>query len=107
MKDEIIRKTSGMKAFTLEELDSSHSYFGIVDRKQVDKKILQSGKGLWASIAFKFQQLVPHTDEWTDRVMLASFKKMNGYFTRYSYFNIRNKEEAQHVCDLLKEWWNL
>jgi hypothetical protein len=96
-----------MRASTIEELDSSYDLLGVPYRKQIDKIILRKSRGLWASVAFKFQEFNSSTGEWTQKVMLAFFKKMEGFFHRYSYFNIRNKEEAQQVCDLLKEWWDL
>jgi len=107
LKDELIRKTSGFKALEVEELDSSWNLLGIPYRKQTGKEIIRKKGGPWASVAFKFQELDLSTNEWSQRMMLAFFKKMNGFFTRYSYFNIRNKEEAKHICDLLKEWWDL
>jgi hypothetical protein len=107
LRDELIRKTSGMRALTIEELNSSYDRLGTIHRKQIDKRVLRRSRGLWAAVAFKFLELDSSTGEWTPRVMLATFKKLMGFFTRYSYFNIRNKEEAQQVCDLLKEWWDL
>ena len=106
MRDELIKKTSGMKASTLEELDSTFDLLGIPQRRQIDKRVLRSGKGPWAAVAFKFEEVDP-SGSWNQKMMLAIFKKVDGFFTRYSYFNIRNKEEALQTCDLIKEWWGL
>lgn len=107
MRDELIRKTSGMKAVRIGDLNASYERLGILHRRQTDKRILRKERGLWASVAFKFQELDPSTGEWTQKTMFAFFKKIKGFFRRYSYFNIRNKEEAQQICDLIKEWWDL
>jgi hypothetical protein len=107
LRDELIKKTTGMKATTVEELDSTFNLLGVLRRKQIDKRVLRSGRGPWAAVAFKFEEVDPASNEWTHRMMLAMFKKVEGYFTRYSYFNIRNREEAQQICNLIKEWWDL
>jgi len=107
LRDELIKKTTGMRAATLEELNATFDLLGISQRTQVDKRVLRSGHGPWAAIAFKFQEVDPATNEWTPRMMLAIFKKVDGFFVRYSYFNIRNSEEARQIRDLLDEWWDL
>jgi hypothetical protein len=100
MKDEVVKKTSGMKATTIEELSANYEQLGITLRKQLEKMIIFRSKGPWASIAFKIQD--KSGNEWQPpKVMLAFFKNMEGFFTRYSYFNIKSKQEAIKIISFL------
>ena len=100
MKDEIIKKTSGMQAMDVENLSADYKKLGVLFRKQLEKLTIFRNSGPWTSIAFKYQNLVG--GEWdSPRVMLAFFKSMDGMFKRYSYFNVRNKEEAIKIVKFL------
>jgi hypothetical protein len=100
MKDEQVRKTSGMKAPSLDELTASFTQLGVELRRQLSKEIIFKDRGPWASVAFKYQTRGKSNWE-PPRVMLAFFKKMEGFFTRYSYFNIRSKSEALKIIYFL------
>ena len=97
MKDEMVKKTSGMKAVTIEELSATYEQLGLILRQQLDKVIIFSDRGPWASVAFKYQNM----DGQPPKVMLAFFKNMGGFFTRYSYFNIKTKQEAVRIINFL------
>lgn len=100
MKDEDVKKTSGMRANCVEDLSADYYQLGIQKRKQLAKEIIHKGRGPWISIAFKYQS--QRENNWEPaRVMLAFFKNMGGIFTRYSYFNIRSKEEALKIIRFL------
>lgn len=100
MKDYTVKKTSGMRAFAVEDLSANYEHLGILLRKQLDKEIIFKDRGSWTSIAFKYQ--TNNGNEWQlPRVMLAFFKQMQGFFTRYSYFNVRSKQEAIKIIKFL------
>ena len=97
MKDEIIRKTTALVARTLEELSIDCSVFGVKVRQQLKKFLVAKG-GPWGALAFLFK------DEGKEpRLMLASFRTDGKMFRRYSYFIIRNKEEAEKIIEIIKE----
>jgi hypothetical protein len=105
MKDTLETKTTGMRALTLEELNSSYEKLGVLLRREIRKSIFFKN-GPWASIGFVYQE--KHKSSWKPaRVMLAMFKNMSGVFTRYSYFTIRNKEEAVDIIEFLKEAFDI
>ena len=107
MKDYIVKKTTGMKANTVDELSADYEQLGTQLRKQTAKEVISSG-GPWASVAFKFKCKNTSSGEYeSERVMLASFKNMSGMMNRFSYFNIKNKEEARKVCAFIKECFDL
>jgi len=100
MKDYVVKKTSGMRASTVEELSSNYEQLGVLLRRQLEKMIIFKDRGPWASIAFKYQSR--DGNDWhPPRVMLAFFKNMGGFFTRYSYFNIKSKQEALKIISFL------
>lgn len=105
MKDTIIKKTTNMKAGSLDELSANYEKLGIQFRREVTKHFISRG-GPWASLGFVFQEKEGE-DFGQSKVMLASFKNYNGMYNRFSYFNIRGKEEAQKICDILKETFGL
>ena len=98
MKDEIIKKTTGMRANSIEELSADYEFLGIQRRRQLGKNIISKG-GPWVSIGFVFQEL----GKSIPKLMLASFKSVGGVYTRFSYFNIKNKEEAKKIYKILKD----
>jgi hypothetical protein len=107
MKDTVIRKTSGMMAQLISELTTNFEVMGLKLREQIAKAIISKG-GSWVSIAFLFRDLKDDGKAYSDsKMMLASFKSDNSFFKRYSYFIIKNKEEALKVCNLIKEWFNI
>lgn len=100
MKDEMVKKTSGMKAATIEELSATYEQLGIVFRRQIEKMVIFRSRGPWASVAFTFQNRIGN-DWQSPKVMLAFFKNVGGFFTRYSYFNIKTKQEAIKIINFL------
>ena len=107
MNDEKIRKTTGMKADSIEGLSSNFEKLGIQLRREICKEIISRG-GPWVSLGFTFQDKKDACDDFgSSKVMLASFKNTGGVYNRYSYFIIKTKEEAQKVCDILKQTFNL
>lgn len=107
MKDQFIKKTTGMIAHSIEELDASYEDLGITFRRQTGKEVITNSSS-WASVAFKFQNK-NRTSGLFDppRAMLASFKSRDGMYRRFSYFNIRNKHEAEKICTFLRECFEL
>ena len=106
MKDEIVKKTSGMRASTVEELSANYEQLGIVFRQQLEKLVINKNRGPWVSIAFKFQNI--NGKSWhPSQVMLAFFKNMGGLFTRYSYFNIKSEQEAVKIINFLISAFNI
>jgi len=106
MKDYVIKKTSGMRAYSIEDLSATYEQLGIIFRKQLDKIIIYRNRGPWASIAFKYQNF--NGKDWeSPKVMLAFFKNMKGMFTRYSYFNIKTKEEAIKIINILISFFEI
>ena len=106
MKDNIVKKTSGMWSSTLEELTATYKQLGLILRREVDKEIIFRNRGPWASVAFKYQNRVG--DEWGPvKVMLAFFKNVDGMYKRYSYYNIRSKEEALKIIKFLIKSFNI
>lgn len=100
MKDYVVKKTSGMRASAVEELSANYEQLGVLLRRQLDKMTIFRDRGPWASVAFQYQSR--NGDDWhSPRVMLAFFKNMGGFFTRYSYFNIRSKQEALKIIGFL------
>lgn len=98
--DRIVRKTTGMKAKTLEGLSADYEEYGIRFRQQVSKRVLRSGGGR-ASVAFVFRDLDPETDLYGERqLMLATFRKRDGVYVRDNYFIIKNMKEVKKICDL-------
>lgn len=95
MKDGIIRKTKDLCARTLEELSVECIVFGVKVREQLNRFIIAKG-GPWGAVAFSFLDSgeIP-------KLMLASFKSDGNLFRRYSYFIIRNKEEAKAICNII------
>jgi hypothetical protein len=106
MKDQFIKKTTGMSAHSISELNATYERLGIILRRQMGKEVI-SKNGPWASVAFKFQNSDGEGGFDPSRVMLASFKSMDGMYRRFSYFNIKNKEEAEKICSFLKECFDL
>lgn len=107
MKDSVIRKTSGMMAQLVSDLSATFEVMGQQLREQIAKSILSKG-GPWVSIGFLFRDLEDNGETYSEpKMMLASFKSDNGFYKRYSYFIIKNKDEAKKVCNLIKEWFNV
>jgi len=104
MKDSIIKKTTHMRAKTVDELSANYEKLGVQHRREVFKHVISRG-GPWVSLGFVFQD---KEDEFSSsKVMLASFKNFGGMYSRFSYFNIKSKEEAQKICNILKETFEL
>jgi len=106
MKDQIIKKTTHMRAQLISQLSANYEKLGILFRREVAKRLISQG-GPWASFGFVFQDKQDDDSFGPPKVMLASFKNYEGMYSRFSYFNIKNKEEAQKICDLLKETFEL
>lgn len=106
MKDSIIKKTSGMWASRLEDLTATYKQFGVVLRQEFDKEIIFRNNGPWTSIAFAYKN-VKNGEFGASRVMLAFFKNIDGMFKRYSYYNIRSKEEAMKIIKFLMKIFNI
>jgi hypothetical protein len=91
-----------MRAATLEELNADYEELGVKFRKQIFKRVLKKG-GAWVSIAFVFQDLDTETGEYGDsQLMLATFKSVGSVYTRYSYYIVKNRKEAETIWDLAK-----
>ena len=103
MNDEVVRRTTGMRARTLDELTADYEELGVKFRRQVSKKVLRKA-GAWASVAFVFQTFDAEMDEYGEpQLMLATFKNSGGMYTRYSYFIVKNKKEAETIWNMAKE----
>ena len=105
MKDNIIRKTTGMKAETVEDLSANYFIADIQLRREEGKTIISKG-GPWVSIAFKIRDDLGKGAGFL-KVMLASFKNFNGAYKRFSYFNIKTKMEAKTICNVLIDTFGL
>ena len=103
MNDSLIKKITGMKADSIDNLSANFEKLGITIRKEIKKEII-SKRGPWVSLLFVF---VDNDDESCFRLMLASFKNSEGMYTRQSYFNIKTKEEAYKICKALIEIFKL
>lgn len=102
MNDATVRKTTGMKARTLDELSADYEELGVKFRRQLSKRVLRKG-GAWASVAFMFQDLDPETDEYGEpQLMLATFKNSGGMYARQSYYIVRNRKEVEAIWDFAK-----
>lgn len=101
MKDEVIRKTKDLCASTLDGISVECSILGVKVRRQLKKFLISKG-GPWGALAFLFQD-----NDGEEKLMLASFRSDGNLFRRYSYFIIRNKEEAEKVCKIIKESFNV
>ena len=97
MKDTIFKKTTGMKAESIEDLTAEYRMGDSILREQLFKKILKSS-GSWATILFVFK----NCDSDVKKVMIANFKYVNGYFTRYNYV-LLTMEEYNYICSLKGE----
>ncbi len=107
MRDEVVRKTTGMMARFSSELSANFERCGILMRKQIEKFVLSKG-GPWTSIAFLFSNFNNDLKTYDKpKMMLANFKSDNNVFKRYNYYIIKNKEEAKKICNLIKEWFDL
>ena len=104
MKDEIIKKTTELVASNVEGLSVEYNKLGICLRKQLDKLLIKKG-GPWVSFAFLYRDM--KDDEEKKQVMLASFKNVDGEYKRFSYYNIKSKEEAILICNFLKNAFGL
>ena len=102
IKDEIIVKTTGMRAEIIEDLTADYYKYDVKCREQISKKILRKG-GPWISIAFIYRDIDIDTEIYSEeRLMLASFKMVDGYYTRQSYFIVK-KEMINDIIELCKE----
>jgi len=107
MEDKVMRKTSGLQAETIDELDVGYSQLGVQLRRQTDKRLLKKG-GPWAALAFKFQDREGSGEMYgPEETMLAAFKSQGGTYKRYSYFIVRDKEMAEKIIGLLKECFDV
>lgn len=101
MKDEVIRKTKDLCASTLEAISIECNVLGVKVRHQLKKFLIAKG-GPWGALAFLFQD-----NSGEEKLMLASFKTDGNMFRRYSYFIIRNREEAKEICKIIGECFNI
>jgi len=107
MRDTVIRKTSGMMARLASDLTANFEVMGQKLREQIAKVTISKG-GPWISIAFLFRDLKDDGKTYNKpKMMLANFKSDNAFFKRYNYFLIRDKEEAQKIYNLIKEWFDV
>lgn len=105
MEDKVVRKTYGLQAESIEEINVDHIQLGVKLRRQLNKILLRKG-GPWAALAFKFQDLKDGFFS-PPEMMLASFKSQEGMYKRYSYFIIRDREMAKKIIKLLKECFDV
>lgn len=97
MEDTLIKKHTGMKAETLEDLSAEYVLVGVKIREQLFKKILKKSRQ-WAQVAFVFRNV----KEDTEKLMIGTFLKRAGYWTRNSYIII-DMEDIKVYKDLLDE----
>lgn len=83
-----------MKAESVEDLTAEYRMGDSILREQLFKKVLKSS-GSWATILFVFKNC--NSDD--KKIMIANFKYVNGYYTRYNYVLI-TMEEYELVCSL-------
>jgi hypothetical protein len=105
MKDSISPKHSSVIGRTIADLTSDFWLFGIRMREQIGKMLIAKG-GPWAALAFCFRAL-ENGELSSPKVMLASFRSDGELYKRYSYFIIRNKEEAEKIISFVKESFGL
>lgn len=101
MKDEVIRKTKDLCASTLETISIECHIFGVKVRHQLKKFLIAKG-GPWGALAFLFQDYGGE-----EKLMLASFRSDGNLFRRYSYFIIRNRDEAKEICKIIGECFGI
>ena len=107
LDDGIIHNITGMRAATLDELTADYEEYGIKFRRQVSKTVLRKG-GVWASVAFVFQDLDINIGEYGElQLMLATFKISGGQYTRNSYYIVKNRKEIKTIWDLVETIWEL
>jgi len=99
MRDEFIKKTTGMMAHMVDDLCADFTLLGVKIREEVKKVILSKG-GAWASACFLF------IEKNEKKLMLANFKSIDGIYKRYNYFIVKDKEQARKIYDLIGEWIN-
>lgn len=90
MIDKAIRKTTGMKAPTVDELTVNYEMFGVVIRRELHKEVLFNLAG-HVKIAFFYEELSKNGPS-KFKVMVASFRCERGVYCRRSYFIFSLKE---------------
>lgn len=103
MGDEVICRTTGMWAATLDKLTADYEKYGIRFRRQISKTILRKS-GAWASLAFVFQDLDVETNEYGGpQLMLATFRISGGKYVRNSYYIVKDSRESETIRILAKK----
>lgn len=105
MKDSASPKLASVKGRTIAELTADLYWLGVQVRKQIGKKLIAKG-GPWAAVGFCFQAF-ENGEFGEPKVMLASFRSDGSFYKRYSYFIVRNREEARSIVSFLKENFHL
>jgi hypothetical protein len=101
LKDNVVKKTFGMKAPSLDQITAEYTRLGVLLRRELDRTTIARNQGPWSSLAFKYQDKDTENNWKPPKVMLAFFRNMNGVITRYSYFNIKTKLEAIRIINFL------
>lgn len=94
---------AGVMNSTVDEISVEYEESGQILVKEVDKVILS--KGLWATILFRYQELMPETGEYgPDKYTIRRYQKVGGEYRQKSKFNISSAEQARKIVDALSSW---
>jgi len=86
------------------EITYNYEKDGVFLRRELDKKIL-SNTGIWADIAFLYQDLNLATADWkSPKITIARFKKVDGVWTKQSHFHINGQKRADQIIATLSVW---
>ena len=95
------RATDGID---LADLTFNYEKGGLLVRRQTGKRVLFN-TGLWATVAFKSQDLDLSTGTWKEfRITIARYKKINGVWRKQSSFNANGPRQAEVLESLFQEW---
>lgn len=88
----------------LTDLTFNYEKGGLLVRRQTGKRVLFD-MGLWATVAFKSQDLDLSTGTWKEfKITIARYKRVNGVWRKQSSFNANGPRQAEVLESLFKEW---
>ena len=88
---------------TPDELTVEYEEDGQVLVKELDKVILS--RGLWTTILFRYQKLVPETGEYgPSQYSVRRYKKFGGEYRPQSKFTISSDKQAREIVAALSKW---
>lgn len=86
--------------------DLTYDYFknGVQLRRQLAKEIL-SNTGVWADIAFLYQDWNPAAEGWKPpRITVARFRKVGGIWKKQNHLNVNGAGRADALIAVLSAW---